>query len=72
MKKIISTVVVIAVLGVIAYYASTAKAPAVEQDQTPAVTDTDTAAAINASIDSIELADPSVDLNALDADINAL
>jgi|GEM_PF-2479538 len=70
MKKILSIVVVVVVLGAIAYYASTAKAPAVEQEQVAPATDT--AAAINASVDSLELADPSVDLKALDADINAL
>lgn len=71
MKKLLSIIVVVAVLAAIAYYTSTAKAPAIEQDQAPVAT-TDTAAAINASVDSVELADPSVDLQALDADINAL
>ncbi|MEK7645370.1 MAG: hypothetical protein AAB391_03595 [Patescibacteria group bacterium] len=70
MKKTLSIIIVVAVLGAIAYFASTAKAPAVDQEQAPAATDT--AAAINSSVDSIELADPSTDLNALDADINAL
>ena len=68
MKKIFSTIVVVAVLGAIAYYASTAKAPA----PAPEVPVSDTAAAINSSVDALMVNDPSTDLQALDADINAL
>lgn len=68
MKKILSIVIIVVVLGAIAWYASNAKAPAAPE--VPAATDT--ASAINASLDSVEVADPSADLNALDADINAL
>ena len=68
MKKIISIVVVVVVLGAIAYYVSNTKAPAV----TPETPATDTASAINSSVDALQVNDPSVDLKALDTDINKL
>lgn len=68
MKKILSIVFIVVVLGVIAYYASTAKAPAAVPE-TPAV---DSAAAINSSVDALQVNDPSMDLKALDSDINTL
>ena len=68
MKKTLSVVVIIVVLGVVAYYASMTKAPA----PTPAAPATDTATAINSSVDAVQLNDPSVDLKAMDTDINAL
>ena len=69
MKKIISIVVIVAVLGAVAYYASTR--PNEVAPEVPAKV-TDTATAINSSVDAVQLNDPSVDLKAMDTDINAL
>ncbi|MSU56028.1 MAG: hypothetical protein EXS51_01830 [Candidatus Taylorbacteria bacterium] len=75
MKKILIAIVLIAVVVFVVMYFGAPKAtePAVTTDTTAtAPAPTDTTARITSDLDAVQVGDPNIDLNALDADINSL